>query len=216
MRAVEFITEANDPKFMNFMNTSLGDPIDRPSKKTKTGQDWYDKAPTMNTASDRASYQLALDFCNKALQKLTPTQKIKLSTRGEQGVVTWLASQAKKQGHIPDQFVEEDIEEVQDFLSEVFHDPAITNWALVLTDGEPLPTPPAKGPFKVIMNRGLPPPTQGYAGRDWVNVDTLDNLPDAEEIFKGIVSKNPNYYVGITGADHHFVKFQDPHKAGAE
>jgi hypothetical protein len=125
-----------------------------------------------------------------------------------------LATQAKKQGRIPDQFMEEDIDEVQDFLPDVFHDPAITSWALVLTDGEPLPKPPTKGPFTVTMNRGLPPPAQGYANSNWVNVDTLDNLPDAEEIFKGIISKNPKYYVGITSADHNFVKFQDPHKQG--
>jgi hypothetical protein len=206
------VAEAADPRFMNFMNTSLGDRTDQPSKKIKTGQDWYDNTPTMNIDSGMVSYRPALDFCNKTLQKLNPSQKIKLSTLGEQGVVSWLAKQAKKQGLIPDQFMEEDIYEVQDFLPEVFHDPAITSWALVLTDGEPLPTPPTKGPFKVIMNQGLPSPTKGYANSDWVNVDTLDNLPAAEEIFKGMVLKNPNYYVGITGADHKFVKFQDPHK----
>jgi hypothetical protein len=197
---------------MNFMNTSLGDRTDQPSKKIKTGQDWYDNTPTMNIDSGMVSYRPALDFCNKTLQKLNPSQKIKLSTLGEQGVVSWLAKQAKKQGLIPDQFMEEDIYEVQDFLPEVFHDPAITSWALVLTDGEPLLTLPTKGPFKVIMNQGLPSPTKGYANSDWVDVDILDNLSDAEEIFKGMVLKNPNYYVGITGADHKFVKFQDPHK----
>ena len=208
------VAEVADPRFMNFMNTSLGDRTDQPSKKIKTGQDWYDNTPTMNIDSGMVSYRSALDFCNKTLQKLNPTQKIKLSTMGEQGVVSWLAKQAKKQGLIPDQFMEEDIYEVQDFLPEVFHDPAITSWALVLTDGEPLPTPPTKGPFKVIMNQGLSSPAKGYANSDWVDVDTLDNLPDAEEIFKGMVLKNPNYYVGITGADHKFVKFQDPHKEG--
>jgi hypothetical protein len=208
----EPVAEAADPRFMNFMNTSLGDRTDQPSKKIKTGQDWYDNTPTMNIDSGMVNYRPALDFCNKTLQKLNPSQKIKLSTLGEQGVVSWLAKQAKKQGLIPDQFMEEDIYEVQDFLPEVFHDPAITSWALVLTDGEPLPTPPTKGPFKVIMNQGLPSPTKGYANSDWVDVDTLDNLPAAEEIFKGMVLKNPNYYVGITSADHKFVKFQDPHK----
>ena len=210
------VAEVADPRFMNFMNTSLGDRTDQPSKKIKTGQDWYDNAPTMNIDSGTVSYRSALDFCNKTLQKLNPTQKIKLSTMGEQGVVSWLAKQAKKQRLIPDQFMEEDIDEVQDFLPEVFHDPAITSWALVLTDGEPLPNPPTKGPFKVQINQGLSlsSPAKGYANSDWVVVDTLDNLPDAEEIFKGMVLKNPNYYVGITGADHKFVKFQDPHKEG--
>ena len=212
--AQQGVAEVADPRFVNFMNTSLSDRTDQPSKKIKTGQDWYDNTPTMNIDSGMVSYRSALDFCNKTLQKLNPTQKIKLSTMGEQGVVSWLAKQAKKQGLIPDQFMEEDIYEVQDFLPEVFHDPAITSWALVLTDGEPLPTPPTKGPFKVIMNQGLSSPAKGYANSDWVDVDTLDNLPDAEEIFKGMVLKNPNYYVGITGADHKFVKFQDPHKEG--
>jgi hypothetical protein len=64
------VTEAADPRFMNFMNTSLGDRTDQPSKKIKTGQDWYDNTPTMNIDSGMVSYRPALDFCNKTLQKL--------------------------------------------------------------------------------------------------------------------------------------------------
>ena len=202
------VDEAPDSKFVGFMNQALGKKVDEPSKKSKSGIDDYDNAPTMNLDS----YKPALDFCMKIIQKLNPTQKTKLSTKGEHGVVRWLTKQATDAGLVPNKFVEEDIDEVQEQLPEIFKDPAITSWALVLTDGEPLPKPPSKGPFTVIMNQGLPPPAQGYANSDWVDVDTLDNLPDAEEIFKGIVSKNPKYYVGITDATGKWGKFYDPSK----
>ena len=210
------LVEADDSKFVGFMNQALGKKVDEPSKKSKSGIDDYDNAPTMNLDS----YKPALDFCMKIIQKLNSTQKTKLSTKGEHGVVRWLTKQATDAGLVPNKFVEEDIDEVQEQLPEIFKDPAITSWALVLTDGEPLPKPPSKGPFNIEMNKGYGPGKDdkgnswggGYKNQDWVTVDTLDNLPDAEKMFQGLVRRNSKYYFGITDATGKWAKFYDPSK----
>ena len=214
------VKEAPDAKFLNFMNKSMSDRVDPVAQKSKTGDDWYDNAPTMNIDSGMASYRPALDFCVKIFQKLTPTQKTKLAIKGEEGVIDWLTAQATKQGFIPDQFVYEDIDEVQEFLPEIFKDPDITSWALLLTDGEPLPKAPSKGPFKIMMNKGFGPwkddkgnsSTGGYRPADWVSVDVLDNISDAEQMLKGLITKNPSYYIGIVDATGNFQNFYDPKK----
>ena len=214
------VAEASDPNFLKFMNTSLGDRVDSPASAQKTGNAQYDNAPVTDLDSGNVGYRAALDFCMKTLQKLTPTQKTKLATRGEDGVTEWLAKQAAKTGVLPNQFVEEDIVEVQDYLSDVFRDPAITSWALVLTDGEPLPKRPSKAPYTIQMNKGYGPGTDEHGnkhgvqirGRDWVTVDVLDNAHEAAEMFKGLVAKNPNYYYHMIDGTGRYVASHNVYK----
>jgi hypothetical protein len=216
------VAEAGDPNFLKFMNTSLGDRVDSPAAAQKTGNPQYDNAPVTDLDSGNVGYRAALDFCMKTLQKLTPTQKTKLATRGEDGVTEWLAKQAAKTGFLPNQFVEEDIVEVQDYLSDVFRDPAITSWALVLTDGEPLPKRPSKAPYTIQMNKGYGPGTDehgnthggGYRGSDWVTVDVLDNAHEAAEMFKGLVAKNPIYYYEMIDGTGRYVASHKAVKPG--
>jgi hypothetical protein len=198
------VAEAPDSKFVGFMNKTLGQKADAPVAKSSM-PDFMKDAPVAGL--DSMGYRAALNFGMKTLNKLTPTQKTKLSIKGENGVVSWLASQANKQGLLitdeeddtQGKFVEEDLQEVQDFLPEVFKDPAIKSWAFVLTDGEPLPKAPVAGPFTVSINPGLPN-NNGYANADWKDLDTLENLPDAVELAKGLAQKNPKQFIGIYDA----------------
>ena len=198
------------------MNKSLGDKVDAKSATKKTGLDSYNNAKPMS--QDSEGYSEALKFSVTTLQKLTPGQKVKLATRGEDGVVTWLTNQATKQGLVPDTFVEEDIDESQDFLSDIFKDPAITSWALLLTNGDPLPKPPAKAPFKIVMNKGIAPSKNsdgsmnggGYSPGDDDIVDVVDSKPEADEMFDGLVSKNPTYYFWMRDANGKLLKQHQP------
>jgi hypothetical protein len=199
------VAEAPDSKFVGFMNKTLGQKADAPVAKSSM-PDFMKDAPVAGL--DSMGYRAALNFGMKTLNKLTPTQKTKLSIKGENGVVSWLVSQANKQGLLitdeeddtQGKFVEEDLQEVQDFLPEVFKDPAIKSWAFVLTDGEPLPKAPVAGPFTVSINPGLPNNNNGYANADWKDLDTLENLPDAVELAKGLAQKNPKQFIGIYDA----------------
>jgi hypothetical protein len=199
------VAEAPDSNFVGFMNKTLGQKTDAPVAKSVMPNFMKD-APVAGL--DSMGYRAALNFGMKTLNKLTPTQKTKLSIKGEDGVVSWLASQANKQGLLitdeeddtPGKFMEEDLQEVQDFLPEVFKDPAIKSWAFVLTDGEPLPKAPVAGPFTVSINPGLPN-DNGYANSDWKELDTLENLPDAVELAQGLAQRNPKQFVGIWTAN---------------
>ena len=213
---VQGVAEAPDADFLKFMNKSLGDKVDAKSATKKTGLDSYNNAKPMS--QDSEGYSEALKFSVTTLQKLTPGQKVKLATRGEDGVVTWLTNQATKQGLVPDTFVEEDIDESQDFLSDIFKDPAITSWALLLTNGDPLPKPPAKAPFKIVMNKGIAPCKNsdgtmnggGYSPGDDDIVDVVDSKPEADEMFDGLVSKNPTYYFWMRDANGKLLKQHQP------
>ena len=213
---VQGVAEAPDADFLKFMNKSLGDKVDAKSATKKTGLDSYNNAKPMS--QDSEGYSEALKFSVTTLQKLTPGQKVKLATRGEDGVVTWLTNQATKQGLVPDTFVEEDIDESQDFLSDIFKDPAITSWALLLTNGDPLPKPPAKAPFKIVMNKGIAPSKNsdgtmnggGYSPGDDDIVDVVDSKPEADEMFDGLVSKNPTYYFWMRDANGKLLKQHQP------
>ena len=200
------VAEALDSNFVGFMNKTLGQKADAPTDKSPM-PDFMKGAPVAGL--DSMGYKAALDFGMKTLRKLTPTQKTKLSIKGEDGVVNWLANQAKKQGLLitdesdedtQGKFMQEDLDEVQDFLPEVFHDPAIKSWAFVLTDGEPLPKAPVAGPFKVGINPGITG-QNGYANADWKTVDTLENLPDARDLAQGLSQKNPKQFVAIWAAN---------------
>jgi hypothetical protein len=200
------VAEAQDSNFVGFMNKTLGQKADTPTAKSPM-PDFMKGAPIAGL--DTMGYKAALNFGMKTLNKLTPSQKTKLAIKGEAGVVNWLTSQANKQGLIiadeaeeetQGKFMQEDLEEVQDFLPEVFKDPAIKSWAFVLTDGEPLPKAPVVGPFTVSINPGLPN-DDGYANSDWKTLDTLDNLPDAKELAQGLAQRNPKQFVGIWAAN---------------
>jgi hypothetical protein len=200
------VAEAQDSNFVGFMNKALGQKADTPTVKSPM-PDFMKGAPVAGL--DTMGYKAALNFGMKTLNKLTPTQKTKLAIKGEEGVVNWLTSQANKQGLIitdedeeesQGKFMQEDLEEVQDFLPEVFKDPAIKSWAFVLTDGEPLPKAPVAGPFTVSINPGLPN-DNGYANSDWKELDTLDNLPDAKELAQGLAKRNPKQFIGIWAAN---------------
>ena len=204
--AEQGVAEALDSNFVGFMNKTLGQKADAPTDKSPM-PDFMKGAPVAGL--DSMGYKAALDFGMKTLRKLTPTQKTKLSIKGEDGVVNWLANQAKKQGLLitdesdedtQGKFMQEDLDEVQDFLPEVFHDPAIKSWAFVLTDGEPLPKAPVAGPFKVGINPGITG-QNGYANADWKTVDTLENLPDARDLAQGLSQKNPKQFVAIWAAN---------------
>jgi hypothetical protein len=220
------VTEVKDSNFVGFMNKTLGQKVDSPTAKS-TMPDFMKDAPVAGL--DSMGYKAALNFGMKTLNKLTPTQKTKLAIKGENGVVNWLESQARKQGLLvtdeddtDDQdenptktpngkFSWEDLDEVQDFLSEIFKDPAITSWALVLTDGEPLPKEPVVGPFTIEINPGIPG-ENGYANADWKELDTLENLPDAKELAQGLAKKNPKQFIGISDAKGKSAGFYWPGK----
>jgi hypothetical protein len=220
------VAEVKDSNFVGFMNKTLGQKVDSPTAKS-TMPDFMKDAPVAGL--DSMGYKAALNFGMKTLNKLTPTQKTKLAIKGENGVVNWLESQARKQGLLvtdeddtDDQdenptktpngkFSWEDLDEVQDFLSEIFKDPAITSWALVLTDGEPLPKEPVVGPFTIEINPGIPG-ENGYANADWKELDTLENLPDAKELAQGLAKKNPKQFIGISDAKGKSAGFYWPGK----
>jgi hypothetical protein len=226
MRSQQGVAEVKDSNFVGFMNKTLGQKVDNPTAKS-TMPDFMKDAPVAGL--DSMGYKAALNFGMKTLNKLTPTQKTKLAIKGENGVVNWLESQARKQGLLvtdeddtDDQdenptktpngkFSWEDLDEVQDFLSEIFKDPAITSWALVLTDGEPLPKEPVVGPFTIEINPGIPG-ENGYANADWKELDTLENLPDARELAQGLAKKNPKQFIGILDAKGKSAGFYWPGK----
>jgi hypothetical protein len=215
-KAKKGVAEAQDPNFIGFMNKTLGQKADAPTAKPAL-PDFMKNAPVAGL--DSMGYKAALNFGMKTLTKLTPTQKTKLAIKGEHGVVNWLANQARKQGLLitneedeetQGKFMQEDLDEVQDFLPEVFKDPAIKSWAFVLTDGEPLPKAPLVGPFTVSINPGLPDNANGYANADWKSLDTFENLPDAKELAKGLAQRNPKQFVAVWAADHKPAAFYWP------
>ena len=142
------VKEATDPKFVGFMNKSLGNRVDTPGPDPLAdAPDWYRDAPVHAFDTD-SSWGRALFWGVGILKKLTPQQKAQLVQLGEIGVEDWLERLAVKQGMAADyshrrpetdqddddddddryQFALEDIGECQDYLEEVFHDPSITSW----------------------------------------------------------------------------------------
>jgi hypothetical protein len=142
------VKEATDPKFVGFMNQSLGNRVDTPGPDPLAdAPDWYRDAPVHAFDTD-SSWGRALFWGVGILKKLTPQQKAQLVQLGEIGVEDWLERLAVKQGMAAEylhrrpetdqddddedddryQFALEDIGECQDYLEEVFHDPSITSW----------------------------------------------------------------------------------------
>jgi hypothetical protein len=131
------VTEADDPKFVGFMNKAMANKVDAPKADSLAkAPDWYKNAPAMNFDS-MPSHKKALQFGLKVLSKLDPETKQQLAAGGEQAIVDYLVDVSERtpgaRGTID--FVEEDIWECQDYLSNVFHDPNITSWVDVLKTG---------------------------------------------------------------------------------
>jgi hypothetical protein len=131
------VAEADDPKFVGFMNKAMANKVDAPkADPLAKAPDWYKNAPAMNFDS-MPSHKKALQFGLKVLSKLDPETKQQLAKGGEQAIVDYLVDVSERtlgaRGTID--FVEEDIWECQDYLSNVFHDPNITSWVDVLKTG---------------------------------------------------------------------------------
>ena len=211
------VTEAPvDPKFAGFMNKTLNNPAANPNDPPEFMQN----AP--GVSSDDLGYAAAVKFGIGTLKKLTPTQKTKLAIKGEEAVVDWLARQAKKQGLLlggntsddeaedednAHMFTYEDLDEIQADLPKIFNDPDITSWALVLTDGEPLPQAPFLGPFKLKVADSTyrsDENSSGFLMGNWNTVDSSDNLPELKILAQGLAQRDPGKYVGITDSQGKF------------
>ena len=200
------MTEAPvDPKFAGFMNQTLNNPAAKPDDEPP---EFIQNAPSVG--SDDLGYSAALEFGIRTLKKLTPTQKTKLAIKGEEAVVDWLAKQAKRQGLLFDEntsddeandednahmFTYEDLDEIQANLSKIFNDPDITSWALVLTDGEPLPQTPFVGPFRLVVSDVM---------GSYTTLDSSDNFQELKILAQGLAQKDPSKYVGVADSRGEF------------
>jgi hypothetical protein len=130
------VAEADDPKFVGFMNKAMANKVDAPkADPLAKAPDWYKNAPAMNFDS-MPSHKKALQFGLKVLSKLDPETKQQLAAGGEWAICEYIQDVAERTGKLNgDNFVEEDIWECQDYLSNAFHDPNITSWVDVLKTG---------------------------------------------------------------------------------
>jgi hypothetical protein len=120
-----------DPNFVGFMNKTMADRVDKPKVDTlANAPTWYKNAPVMNFNA-MPSHKKALQFGLAALSKLDPATSQQLAIKGESAIVSYLLK-AAKQTKVRLGFVEEDLWECQDYLSDVFHDPNINSWVDVL------------------------------------------------------------------------------------
>lgn len=121
------VVEANDPNFVGFMNKALGDRVDNKPEQPKTGQDWYDNAPTMSM-DNMPSYKHAFKFGMSVLQSMDAETKQHFAEADNDKLFSYLMKLARKKGLDPKYFVEEDMFEVTGLFSEIFHDPAMVDW----------------------------------------------------------------------------------------
>jgi hypothetical protein len=121
------VAEANDPNFVGFMNKALGDKVDPKREQPKTGHDWYDNAPTMSM-DNMPSYKHAFKFGMSVLQSMDAETKQHFAEADNDELFSYLMKLARKKGFSPKYFVEEDMIEVPDLFSEIFHDPAMQDW----------------------------------------------------------------------------------------
>ena len=205
-----------DPKFAGFMSKTLNNPAAKPEDEPP---EFIQNAPGVGI--DDLGYAAALEFGIKTLKKLTPTQKTKLAIKGEEAVVDWLAQQAKRQGLLLDgntsddeaedednahKFTYESLDEIQADLPKIFNDPDITSWALVLTDGEPLPKAPFSGPFHLVISDVM---------GAYTTLDYSDNFQELKTLAQGLAQKKPDKYIGVADsrgefAFYHFAVKKQP------
>ena len=127
------VAEAGDSIFVGFMNKTLADKVDAPKADPMAGAPDFYRNAAVATLDGRKGFKNALKFGLKALSRLDPETRQQLAAGSEQAVANYLTDVAERSGQMGDDtFVEEDISEVQDYLSDVFHDPSINSWKDVL------------------------------------------------------------------------------------
>ena len=123
----KIVAEANDPNFVGFMNKALSNKVDSKPEQPKTGHDWYDNAPTMSM-NNMPSYKHAFKFGMSVLQSMDTETKQHFAESDNDTLFSYLMKLARKKGFSPKYFVEEDMIEVPDLFSEIFHDPSMEGW----------------------------------------------------------------------------------------
>ena len=127
------LAEADDSKFVGFMNKTMSDKVDAPKADTLAAAPAFYRNAAVSTLDARQGFKNALKFGLKALSRLDSETRQQLAAGSEQEVEEYLTDIAERSGQMGDDtFVEEDISEVQDYLSDVFHDPSINTWKDVL------------------------------------------------------------------------------------
>ena len=127
------VAEADNSNFVGFMNKTLADKVDSPKADPIAGAPDFYRNAAVSTLDGRQGFKNALKFGLKALSRLDPETRQQLAAGSEQSVENYLTDVAQRSGQMGDgTFVEEDISEVQDYLSDVFHDPSINSWKDVL------------------------------------------------------------------------------------
>ena len=127
------VKEATDPKFVGFMNQSLGNRVDTPGlDPLADAPDWYRDAPVQKFDAD-SSWGGAALWGLRILARVEPDVRAALKEAGEDAIVEYLRKVAEATGAYDKfDFAEEDIWECQDYLDEIFHDPTITSWTQVI------------------------------------------------------------------------------------
>ena len=132
-RKEQGVAEADDSKFVGFMNKTMSDKVDAPKADTLAAAPAFYRNAAVSTLDARQGFKNALKFGLKALSRLDSETRQQLAAGSEQEVEEYLTDIAERSGQMGDDtFVEEDISEVQDYLSDVFHDPSINSWKDVL------------------------------------------------------------------------------------
>ena len=127
------LAEADDSKFVGFMNKTMSNKVDAPKADTLAGAPDFYRNAAVSTLDARPGFKNALKFGLKALSRLDLETRQQLAAGSEQAVEEYLTDVAERSGQMGDDtFVEEDISEVQDYLNDVFHDPSINSWKDVL------------------------------------------------------------------------------------
>ena len=127
------VAEADDSKFVGFMNKTMSDKVDAPKADTLAAAPAFYRNAAVSTLDARQGFKNALKFGLKALSRLDSETRQQLAAGSEQEVEEYLTDVAERSGQMGDDtFVEEDLSEVQDYLSDVFHDPSINSWKDVL------------------------------------------------------------------------------------
>jgi hypothetical protein len=118
---------------VGFMNKTMSDKVDAPKADTLAAAPAFYRNAAVSTLDARQGFKNALKFGLKALSRLDSETRQQLAAGSEQEVEEYLTDVAERSGQMGDDtFVEEDLSEVQDYLSDVFHDPSINSWKDVL------------------------------------------------------------------------------------
>jgi len=115
------LSEATDPKFMKFMNTSLGNRVD--AKPTR-----YDPNTIMGS-HNMPGYRKAFKFGMDVIKRLDQETKKHFAQADDDEFYSYLVSIAEQKGLIPRSFLEEDLSEVTGEFEEIFHDPEMEGWS---------------------------------------------------------------------------------------